>query len=471
MARERGRESPFALRWRYLRTLRAVLAALRGAAQQRAGRLGLAEEATERRLAGLLLGCLRAWALLAQPGLKQRAQQHRRSVLQARGFRMLRLYQAWRCQKVQAALRAERAMAMLRARSAWATLRRVVVGAAERRRASSSTELRCRACTVALLRRRALRLWRLDVGARRQARQLACRARAHLSRTVLKRAWPPLVELLHRRRALARLTEPGLRRARQALALRWLRRWRLSLEVRRRQQLHGEEAVLQWYVVLCRSALSLWQKWHQRRRLKKLRQERAARSFAEAQRSTAVRAVLWRFHANCEDHETAAAARASTEQRRRVERASAVARRWCALASARRAADAARPCGAWRRDSDAPARAQVALRVGVARPMGGPDVEPEDPPAALCGSPGARSPCPGDCRTPPRWAEAAASAAQKAGLGSVSTVEGSPNVLQSSWTPSLCDTSSPGELATDSHVVPESWGQLMRRAPLLGAAA
>lgn len=336
-------------RWRYLRLLSYTLSAFREEVALKAIHECLAAAAQLRRAPRVAGSCFQCWIAEVLPVMQVEARRRRGATMQRCVFRALSCVTARRRIKCQDGVRAKQVVARCVLELAWRRLSSTLRLRLEHRRSLRSLALVSRAMSESRARRRVLYTWGVVYApSRRRARrryELAILLRSErLCRAVV---WG-LLWRLRRRRELADRSGPFILRLQRARERQWLQCWQLVAAEQLCSRRQREEALLQWYVVLCSSSISVWRRFLEDRRRRKRRQAHAKELFIVSQRNAALRALVWRFHERRVAEEEAAAQRIAREHQRRIERASFAARRWRTFTRERAClggCDATFPCG------------------------------------------------------------------------------------------------------------------------------
>eukprot|EP00747_Dinoflagellata_sp_TGD_P032015 gnl/TRDRNA2_/TRDRNA2_135680_c1_seq1.p1 gnl/TRDRNA2_/TRDRNA2_135680_c1~~gnl/TRDRNA2_/TRDRNA2_135680_c1_seq1.p1 ORF type:complete len:805 (-),score=82.25 gnl/TRDRNA2_/TRDRNA2_135680_c1_seq1:17-2206(-) len=321
-----------ATRWRYLKALRRGIVGFQAVCERKADCQALVMFAAKRRCERALAVCARRWMDHVRPRLRVQArQQHSRSLLH-RSVHAFAFYRSTQFAKRQKDLEAKQVLRILVAREA---LSRLALSTKENmriRHSLSGRVLSGRRCQRERTARRAVRIWSLEFRLRIHfLREQHSRANEHRSHNLLRLTWATLLIWRDVQREAACRAAPGIFQLRLRCTRKWLLQWRAAAAGCRREAYQREEALLQWYVVLCTSTLIIWQRWAAARRQKRSRQKHAAECFRNAQRKAGVRMLLWRFDMQCAEEEAVAAACVAAQQQRRVELATTAAWHWRSL--------------------------------------------------------------------------------------------------------------------------------------------
>lgn len=311
-------------RWRYLRTLWKCFRAFRATVSWRASCRYLATAAAERRLARHVETLWRFWAWVVQPRLRIDFRHRRHLILRQKAWL------AWRgrirdhSRKVVQICTVQDSMRSFRRQSAWHSFRFALAQCVEHRASYQRLVALCRRQKATSACSRAMRHW-ATFRPKELGKQRHHRAMAHRGARLVSWAWACLVHSIHMRRAAESRLVPRIAHILRRQAWRWLMNWRVAAKEQQRSHQQQEEALLQWYVVLCTSAFAHWRRWWERRMKKKARQETARGLYIRAQRITAVRELLCRFHDKRTADEIAVARKVAEDRRSRMEWASMAA--------------------------------------------------------------------------------------------------------------------------------------------------
>jgi len=325
-----------AVKWRYWKTRAKVFQALRLAIAKQLAAEACVLRVLEHKSKQLVTLYLCSWAFIVQPAWQIQARRHHDKAMLHKGLLALHWYMTWRLSKLHLHARAEAELETCHLRLAWRHMTKSIKAALERRRNLQTRELHGHHCCRVRAARRSLHIWRSDfVPMRQQLSQMRQRAMSHWRSCLLRAAWTALEQWMHFQQAQAIRVTPRLVCMKRQCVQRWLHSWQCAAFENRCSRAQREEALLQWYAVLCRSVLTIWRAWYEQRLKKKRRQARAMDLFVKAQQETAVRALLWRFDEQREEEEAAAARHLALEHQRRVECAKPFAKLWRAVARER----------------------------------------------------------------------------------------------------------------------------------------